>query len=51
LPCPAEVAYWSETNGVVLTEAKLQAWEKIAKEYNLKNDSIENKESEFLKLW
>jgi hypothetical protein len=38
LPCPAEVEYWSETNGVVLTEAQLQAWEKIAKEYNLKNE-------------
>ncbi len=38
LPCPAMVEYWSETNGVVLTEAQLKAWEKIAKEYNLKNE-------------
>jgi len=38
LPCPAEVAWWYDTHGVVLTEAQLEAWEKIAKEYNLKNE-------------
>ena len=38
LPCPAEVAYWYDTHGVVLTEAQLEALEKIAKEYNLKNE-------------
>ena len=38
LPCPAEVEYWSCTNGVVLTEAQLQAWERIAQQYGLKNE-------------
>jgi len=38
LPCPAEVEYWSCVNGVVLTEAELQAWERIAQEYGLKNE-------------
>jgi hypothetical protein len=38
LPCPAEVEYWSCTNGVVLTEAQLLAWERIAQQYGLKNE-------------
>ncbi len=38
LPCPAEVEYWSCTNGVVLTEEQLQAWERIAEQYGLKNE-------------
>jgi hypothetical protein len=38
LPCPAEVEYWSCTNGVVLTEAQLQAWARIAQQYGLKNE-------------
>jgi len=38
LPCPAEVEYWSCVNGVVLTEAELQAWERIAQQYGLKNE-------------
>jgi hypothetical protein len=37
LPCPAEVEYWSDVNGVHLTEAQLEAWERIAQEYGLKN--------------
>ena len=37
LPCPAEVEYWSDVTGVHLTEAELQAWERIAQEYGLKN--------------
>ena len=37
LPCPAEVEYWSDVTGVHLTEAQLQAWERIAQEYGLKN--------------
>ena len=38
LPCPAEVEYWYCTHGVVLTEAQLQAWERIADQYGLKNE-------------
>ncbi len=37
LPCPAEVKYWSDVTGVHLTEAQLEAWERIAQEYGLKN--------------
>ena len=38
LPCPAEVEYWYCTHGVVLTEAQLLAWERIAEQYGLKNE-------------